>query len=80
MAVQLLHPVAAAATLVMAAISAVALQSYVAGHFVASCTSLGIGFLFMGKSMVLATMTGALALPVVIGWMRRAQLVTPVRV
>ena len=76
---QMLPPTVAAATLVMGAATAVAMQSFSAGYLVAALTAAGVGFAFMGKSFTLASATLLIGLPVVINFFRGGRLVMPVR-
>ena len=74
-----LPPAVAAAAIVMGASTAVAMRSYNAGYIVATLTTFGIGFLFMGKSATLVILTVVTALPMLLNWLRGSRLVTPVR-
>jgi lysylphosphatidylglycerol synthetase-like protein (DUF2156 family) len=69
----------AASVVVMAVSSTVAVRSYNAGFIVATITTAGLGFLFMGKSVSLAMTTVIVALPMVLCWQRGNRMVMPMR-
>jgi hypothetical protein len=77
--VQMLPPTVAGAALVMGAATAVAMQSFSAGYILAAITAAGVGFVFMGKSLTLASATLLIGLPLLINFFRGSRLVMPVR-
>lgn len=75
----LLPPVVALAAIIIGAATAVALNSFAAGYLVATLTTAGIGYLFLGRSLWLPIYTVLVAAPLLISWLRRTSLVMPVR-
>ena len=75
----MLPPTVAVAGMVMGAATALALQGYAAGYFVAMVTTAGVGYVFMGRSPTLAIATIMAGLPMIINWFRGTRLVMPVR-
>lgn len=67
------------AALVMGVAGAMALRGYVVGYLIATTTMAGVGFLFMGKSVVLFSATLLMAAPAIINWLRGSKMVIPVR-
>jgi hypothetical protein len=65
--------------LVLGAAAASASKSYAVGYFAAVVATLGFGFVFMGKSPMLGIVVCITGFPLLINWLRRSQLVTPVR-
>ncbi len=64
---------------VLGVASAVAMNGFVAGYFVAGLAVLGAGYVFMGNLFTLATVIFLLALPVLLNWLRSTNMVVPVR-
>jgi len=64
---------------VLGAASAVAMNGFVAGYFVAALGVLGAGYIFMGNLLTLGTVLSLLALPVFLNWLRSTRMVVPVR-
>lgn len=66
-------------TFVLGVASAVAMNGFVAGYFVAGLTVLGAGYVFAGNLFTLATAVSLLGLPVLLNWLRSTRMVVPVR-
>ena len=75
----MLPPTVAAAGIVMGAASALAMQSYAAGYFVATLTTAAVGYVFMRKSPTLVAATVLVGLPMFFNWFRGNRMVMPVR-
>jgi len=75
----LFPPTVALAGIVMGAATAMAFQGYSSGYLVATVTTAGVGFVFMGKSPALVAGMAIVGFPVFINWLRGTRLVMPVR-
>ncbi len=65
--------------LVIGVTAAVAMNSFIAGYLLATFTTAGCGYAFLGRSPWLAVYTTLVATPMVINWLRRTTLVMPLR-
>ncbi|CAM2916174.1 hypothetical protein [Rariglobus hedericola] len=75
----MLPPVVALSAIVIGITTAIAMTSFMAGYVVATLTTAVIGYVFLGRSPWLAAYTILVASPLLINWLRRTQLVMPVR-
>ena len=75
----ILPPTVSVAGMVMGGATALALQGYGAGYFVATITTALVGFVFMRASPTLVAATGIVGLPLLFNWFRGTRMVMPVR-
>lgn len=75
----LMPPVVAISAIILGVSTAVAMNSFTPAYIVASLTTAGIGYLFLGRTPWLAVYTVVVASPLLINWLRRTTLVMPIR-
>lgn len=75
----LLPVVVALSAIIIGVTAAIATTHFAAGYAVAALTTAGIGYAFMGRTPWLGACTVLVAAPLLISWLRRTQLVIPVR-
>jgi hypothetical protein len=79
MMIALLPLVVALSAIAIGVSTAVVMTRFSAGYLLASLTTAGLGFLFLGRSLWLPMYTVIVATPLIISWLRRTSLVMPVR-
>ncbi len=79
MMLALLPWIVALSAIVIGVTAAVAFSSFGAGYLVAAMVTAVLGFLFLNTSPWLGVDTALVATPMMISWLRRAQMVIPVR-
>ena len=75
----MLPPIVALSAIIIGIATAIALSGFAAGYIVATITTAVLGYVFLGRSPWLAAYTILVASPLLINWLRRTQLVMPVR-
>lgn len=65
--------------IVIGASTAIAMKSFTPGYVLATASTAGIGYAFMGRSLWLPVYTVLVASPMLINWFRRTKMVMPVR-
>lgn len=77
--VALFPPTVSISAIVIGVSTAIAMNRFAAGYLAATAATAGIGYLFLGRNLMLPMYVALVATPLLVSWLRSTPLVMPMR-